>query len=109
MFSRAGAGLATVAVFVALASPAGANEIQPNIVSDDVDANDGHCSLREAVSAANNNAPSGGTLGECEGGVPDSTGPDTITLGAGTYAISWNTPASGTESANAEDDLDIVG
>lgn len=57
------------------------------------------CSLREAVQAANSNAPFGGC--------PAGSDPDQITLPAGTYAFSL----SGTEaSANVGiDDLDVDG
>ena len=49
----------------------------------DVVADDGQCSLREAITAANNDAASGSTVGECAVG----SGPDAITLPAGIYTI----------------------
>jgi CSLREA domain-containing protein len=53
----------------------------------DVIANDGFCSLREAVIAANSNAASGATAGECVAG---EVAPvvDVISLPAGTYTLS---------------------
>jgi len=51
--------------------------------TDDVSADDGLCSLREAVEAANTDTASGSSAGECgAGGVAD-----TITLPAGTYLL----------------------
>jgi hypothetical protein len=50
----------------------------------DVLAADSHCSLREAVKSANNNAaPFPGTAGECGAG----SGPDAITVPPGTYKL----------------------
>lgn len=57
--------------------------IQVNNVAD-VTANDGKCALREAITAANKNEPSGLAHGECRQG--DASG-DTIELAAGTYAL----------------------
>ena len=59
----------------------------------DVVANDGHCTMREAIGAANNNVASGGMSGECAAGQP---GPvvDTIAFnipGTGVHTI---TPTS---------------
>src|SRR3954454_20712546 len=97
---------ALAATCLVLAAPAGAAVIHPNITTDVVDPNDHQCSLREAVSAANDNAASGLTFGECAPGDP-APATDTISLDAATYTLSLDTPASGTEAANAEDDLDI--
>jgi len=69
----------------------------------DVVANDGVCSLREAVTAANANAPSGAAAGECPAG---TTGTDTIQLPAGAYSLSIG-PAG--DDNNARGDLDILG
>ena len=52
----------------------------------DVVANDGLCSLREAVTAANVNAPSGASPGECPAGSPAS--PDFVSVPPGTYNLS---------------------
>jgi CSLREA domain-containing protein len=46
----------------------------------DTEANDGKCSLREAITAANNNAPSGAAAGECVAG---TTALDTIVYNVG--------------------------
>ena len=49
------------------------------------DANDGLCSLPEAINAANSRTPSGGINGEC---IPSIDGPEIITLGANqTYKL----------------------
>ncbi|TAG46213.1 MAG: CSLREA domain-containing protein [Betaproteobacteria bacterium] len=57
----------------------------------DTAANDGLCTLREAITAANNNAASGGLVGECAAG----SGADTIAFniaGGGTLLIAPATP-----------------
>ena len=64
---------------------ASAAQINPSIF-DDIVANDGKCSLREAVTAANEDAPSGAAPGECPAGDSDAT-PDAIALAVGTYAL----------------------
>ena len=68
---------------------------------DDVVADDGLCSLREAISAANNDLASGAMAGECQAG----GGGDEIVLGAATYVI---TLAGANENANATGDFDIL-
>lgn len=69
-------------------------------------ANTGTCSLREAIIAANTNAPSGGAAGECPSGSSGST--DTIVLPAGTF----NLTLAGSEGYSASNallgDLDIT-
>ncbi len=61
--------------------------ITVNTLSDSFDPNDGKCTLREAVNAANNNAASGPVAGECAAG--SSSGADTITFSVvGTINIS---------------------
>lgn len=66
----------------------------------DVLAEDGVCSLREAITAANNDLPSGSTSGECRAG----SGADTITLPEGTYTFALG----GSEDDNLGGDLDIT-
>jgi CSLREA domain-containing protein len=54
--------------------------------ADDVTANDDVCTLREAITAANTNAPSGDMDGECAAGLDNQT--DTILLAADqTYSL----------------------
>lgn len=75
-----------------LASSADAATITVNSNEDTV-ANDGHCTLREAIASANNNSASGGMPGECVAGQAPPT-VDTIAFdipGAGVHTI---TPAS---------------
>ncbi len=55
--------------------------IRVDITTDTVLANDGHCSLREAIIAANSNMASGGAAGEC----PAGSGNDTVVLDSDTY------------------------
>jgi hypothetical protein len=66
----------------------------------DVIANDGVCTLREAIIATNTQAASGAAAGEC----PAGTGADTITLPAGTYTL---TIRGEHEDNAATGDLDI--
>jgi len=72
--------------------------------TDDVLADDGLCTLREAIIAANTNVPSGGMSGECRAGKPN--GSDVITLANGaTYSLTIDS----TQEDNAADgDLDIL-
>jgi CSLREA domain-containing protein len=85
---RTGAALA--AVLLGGAGLAYGNTITVNSVAD-VAANDGQCTLREAIIAANTNTASGGMAGECAAG---ASGLDTIAFnipGAGVHTIA---PAS---------------
>ncbi len=65
-------------------------------------ADTGTCSLREAIIAANTNAPSGAVTGECPSG--NSGAPDTVLLPAGTYALSRN----GSDNTAIGGDLDLT-
>lgn len=64
-------------------------------------ANDGKCSLREAITAAATKTKSGSAAGEC----PAGSGNDTIALGAQHYVLSRTGPPDDT---NATGDLDIT-
>ncbi|MGB2896603.1 MAG: right-handed parallel beta-helix repeat-containing protein, partial [Anaerolineales bacterium] len=66
----------------------------------DIIADEGLCSLREAIASANFNTSSGVTPGEC----PAGSGADVITLGAGTYTLSI--PGTG-ENLGQTGDLDV--
>ena len=66
----------------------------------DVIANDGQCTLREAITAANTDTVSGAAAGECAAGVIT----DTITLPAGTYTLALS---GYSEDNNATGDLDL--
>src|SRR6476620_7306018 len=83
--------------FVALPSSAGAATINVTTTGDTV-ANDGFCSLREAVNAANSNA----AANDCPAG--SGSGGDIISLPAGTYTLT----GSATEDANLTGDLDVL-
>jgi CSLREA domain-containing protein len=72
----------------------------------DVIANNGLCSLREAVIAANTNAPSGAAPGECVSG--SSGVPDTINLPAGTLTLTLGGSESTFATNAAVGDLDIT-
>ena len=85
----------------AVAAPNAAAATIPVTSTGDTVANDGACSLREAVSAANTNTPSGAAAGECPAG---SAGPtaDTVSVGTGSFNL-----AGAAEDANASGDLDV--
>jgi CSLREA domain-containing protein len=90
---------ATVAAAILPSATAQAATIVPNTTSDVV-ANDGLCSLREAITASRTHAPSGSEPGEC----PSGTGNDVITLAPGHYLLSI---PGAKEDANASGDLDV--
>jgi len=104
------AGLVLTPWFGAPAPPAAAGPGDPGAAAgttitvntnlDEVAPIDGTCSLREAISAANNHVASGLGLGEC----PAGSGTDTIVLPAGTYLLT----RLGVEDANVSGDLDVV-
>jgi CSLREA domain-containing protein len=81
--------IAAALLATAVAAPAAVladGEITVNTVSDTV-ANDGFCSLREAITAVNTNLPSGAALGECAAGTAawdhvDIVAGGTISLGS---------------------------
>lgn len=100
MIRRTSLALA-VAAALAGAAPAAAAEITATTRLDVV-ANDGRCSLREAVTAADFNAASGAAAGECPAG--HVVGTDVILLGPGRYSLSR---AGAKENGNATGDLDF--
>jgi CSLREA domain-containing protein len=83
------AALIALIASAAYVTPAYAAGIVVNTAGDTVNANDGLCSLREAITAANTNTASGPAAGECAAG----SGADTISF-AGNYTITL-APASG--------------
>ena len=97
----AGVIAVVITVLLAVAASAAAQTIRVTTTQDTV-ANDGHCSLREALDSAATDTPSGSAAGECAGGA----GADTIVLGPGRFALS-RTGAG--EDANVTGDLDVVG
>lgn len=82
------------------AHPVRSATITVNTISDVV-AIDGHCSLREAITAVNRQAASGNMTGECAAGDGND---DTIVVPAGTYTLSI---AGADEDNNTSGDLDI--
>jgi hypothetical protein len=105
---RSWAGLALVLVIIASVLPAPrvaaatfGSDIAVSTTADVISAADGLCSLREAVIAANTNAPSGSAVGECAAG----SGADTIEVPAGDYILTRND--DGREDAGVTGDLDI--
>lgn len=70
----------------------------------DVVADDGRCSLREAISAANHQLASGLSPGECPAGDPNPT-MDVIRIPRGVYGLSLG-PIG--DDANQTGDLDVV-
>jgi CSLREA domain-containing protein len=86
---------------VALASPG--STITVNSPTD-VLADDGACTLREAITAANTDAPSGASTGECIAG----SGADTIVFSDANAPFTVTLAITGTrEDGNATGDLDI--
>lgn len=90
------------------AAAAFAATINVTTTSDVIDANDGLCSLREAIIAANTKTPSGLIAGEC----PGDNAANTLNLPAGTYTLSI--VAAGANDATTGDlnitaSVDIVG
>lgn len=75
--------------------------LQVTTTSDSV-ANDGACSLREAVTAANSQVASGAAAGECGAGTPAPY--DEIQLPAGSFRLERTGTA---DDSNANGDLDI--
>jgi len=86
----------TFALLLAPPSLGSAATITPNTTADELNAGGG-CSLREAISAANGDAATGGC--------PAGSGADTIILTRGSTYVRLLTGAN--ENANAADDLDI--
>jgi len=79
--------------------------IMVNSTADVLNGNDGQCTLREAVIAANNDASSGPGPGEC----PAGSGVDTITfVDSGAPTIYTLTIVGAGEDAAATGDLDIT-
>jgi CSLREA domain-containing protein len=68
--------------------------------TDDAVADDGHCSLREAINTANSDTAQFASPGECAGG----SGTDTISVPAGTFKLALGFAG---ENFNATGDLDI--
>ena len=94
-----GAGAVAVVAVLLAATPARAADIDVDSTADTV-ADDGTCSLREAVTAANDDSPSGARTGECEAGA----GADRVVVPAGTYTL---TRAGARENDNETGDLDL--
>ena len=102
--TRCGLGVAAVATVVFVLglapSPAGADTVEATVMNDSL-ADDGECSVREAVEAANTNA---NVFGANDCAHDGTGGPDTVKLPGGTAAISG---AAG-EDDNATGDLDLT-
>jgi CSLREA domain-containing protein len=97
-------GLFMTCALVACLIPAaaGAATITPNIFTDELNAANANCSLREAVSIANTDA----TTAEPDCAITNGgLGDDTISLGAGNYVL--DIVGTG-EDANANGDLDVL-
>ena len=93
------AWLALAAVGLVLPAAAGADTIKATTISD-ISADDGECSLREAITATNQNAPVSGA-NDCDHG--GGTGRDTVKLPDGTLPLL----GAANENGNASGDLDI--
>lgn len=99
---KRGTSLFCTIVLAGVGFQAAAATINVNSTADAVNGNDGLCTLREAVIAANTDTASGVVVGEC----PKGNGADTINLLAETY----NLTRGGANEDNAlTGDLDILG
>jgi CSLREA domain-containing protein len=92
----------TAALTQATAPPAHAVVIIHVTTTADAIADDGQCSLREAIEASNQSTPSGDTTGGCLAGGPGSDG---ISLPAGTYTLGL--PGEN-DNQNLTGDLDVL-
>jgi CSLREA domain-containing protein len=86
------AALTALITSAAYVTPAYAAGIVVNTAGDTVNANDGRCSLREAITAANTNTASGPAAGECAAG--SEAGGDDISF-PGDYTIITLSPGLG--------------
>lgn len=86
---------------LAASAPGWTATLQVTTTTDSL-ANDGACSLREAVSAANSNVASGAAAGECGAGQPPPY--DVIALPAGSYRLERTGAA---DDSNLNGDLDL--
>src|SRR5439155_24090265 len=100
-------GLAALLLLLVLSQAAQATTIAVNGTAD-VIANDGVCTLREAITAANTDTASGATPGEC----PAGSGADTINVPDnvpnGIYTLTIANVGGVPEDGNASGDLDIT-
>jgi CSLREA domain-containing protein len=94
------AGAACALIGALLSATLESAVIDVNTVLDEL-ADDGSCSLREAVISANTDAPSGVSAGEC----PAGSGADTIVLQAEVYNL---TRPGASEDQARTGDLDII-
>src|SRR5438093_4410591 len=101
-------GLAALLLLLVLSQAAQATTIAVNGTAD-VIANDGVCTLREAITAVNTDTASGATPGEC----PAGSGADTINVPDnvpnGIYTLTIANVGGVAEDGNATGDLDISG
>ena len=96
--------LAVIISQVFTTTPVSAATIIVNSTADVV-ADDGYCTLREAIIAANSDTASGVTAGECVAG----SGADEITLPADIYTLSSELPAIASEiTINGTDVLTTI-
>jgi CSLREA domain-containing protein len=96
-------GIALAALGFLLSTLAYAATIHVTTTSDQI-ADTGTCSLREAIIAANTNAPSNAMAGECPSG--NSGALDTVLSTAGTYALSRN--GSDKTAMGSDPDLSLL-
>jgi CSLREA domain-containing protein len=94
--------ITAIAVVCLVPASASAATITPNVLTDELNAANTNCSLREAVSIANTDA----TTAEPDCPITNGgLGDDTISLGAGSYVL--DIVGTG-EDANANGDLDVL-
>ena len=99
---RRSAVLAALVIAGSLTAAAPASAVTISVgIQDDAVADDGACSLREAIVAANNDAPSGNAAGECAAG----SGPDIIVVPGGVYRLTRGSPGNDSPLGG---DLDVL-
>jgi len=100
ILSTSAAVLSVLAATFGVVGPAEANTIKVTTKADELN-NQPPCSLREAIRSAN--------VDTAIGGCASGTGPDTITLQAGTYKMTIaNVPTDPDEDNGGSGDLDIL-
>ena len=100
-----GAALVVCGVLFAYASsPAWAADITVNSPADDADEVDGECTLREAITSANNNTASGTATGECAAG----SGNDVINFALPPETAPWKVNLT-KELPELSSNIEIVG
>ena len=93
-------------LFAYASSPAQAADITVNSLADDADGADGECTLREAITSANNNTASGTATGECAAGSSGTT--DVVNIGTSAVPVTGTVNLTGA-LPNLSTNIDLEG